>query len=165
MIKKTHAFLLVGVLGFAALVLAVAISLFRGFVEESVWQSRYVPNIKSALGLEVASPYVDGVEVYQYFTTPNLYAYQSGLRTGDILIKHPEDSYTGDVFRAIYEARDNTGSVTFHVRRGNEIVKISFEQIPAIGDSCLKSPTTTVEGGGASFWLDSMIVRNNGCPL
>lgn len=164
MAKKTVILLVVGTLAVIGLFFAVMYSLSGGFVEEMAWQTRYVPNIEQALGLQVSTPYVDGQEVRQYFVVPNLYAYERGIRTDDILIQHPDDSYTGDIFRAIYEARNDTGSVTFHVRRGNEIVKIHFDQIPDIGEGCIKSPTTTVTGD-TSRSFDQAVIRAGGCPL
>lgn len=138
---------------------------FCAFTKETAFQSRALPNIEKALSLSIATPYVDGQEVVQYGVKEGGYAYAKGLRTNDILTNHPDDSPQGNTHKAIYESQK--GTVVFHVRRGDEIVKIIFDEIPEISSECppVREEYESLKSNGGFRLVNWLIKKANGCPF
>ena len=152
-----------GVIAIIAILFGIT-SLAWAFTKEMAFQSRALPNMEQALGISIGTPYVDGNEVIQYGVKKDGYAYSKGLRTDDILTDHTDDSPGRDVHKTIYNAQGEV--VIFHVRRGDETVKIVFDNIPTIDTECPpRREHETLQSDSVFRAFNWLIEKAGGCSL
>lgn len=95
------------------------------FDREMSKQAMYLPPLDEYLGLTISTPEIDNVEKIVLYPQENSFAENNGIERGDILV---EPDFLSDYGRDIYNARGS--SYTFKVKRNNEIIDITFENIP-----------------------------------